>query len=376
MQPAIERLAQPTGVRSCGFFCALLSAAFASSSTLASSSTFAWAQVPGETPVASIGTQSISYGELRAGLADALADRERQHAIQERQLEVDFARSRQSFMETELGKLVDSRVLDLEAAAHRTTPEALLSTVRPPPVTDAELKAFYDARQDQIGQPYENVVAQMRRYLQTQADENSRRRYLDSLRSQYAAQVTLEPLREAVAATGPQRGPADAPLTLVEFSDFECPFCARFNPVLKQLQAAYPEQLRIVYRHLPLTSIHPEAQKAAEAAACADRQGKFWPMHDALFADQSALGVAQLKEKAARLGLDARRFDECLDGGQAAPAIAADRAAAEQLALGSTPCSFLNGRFIKGALPLAQMSALVEDELRRLNRPAVLGRLP
>ena len=193
----------------------------------------------------------------------------------------------------------------------------------------------------------------------------SNRRYLDGLRTKYAARVSLEPLREPVTATGPARGAADPAVTLVEFSDFECPFCGRFAPVVAQLLAAYPGRLRVVYRYFPLNSIHPNAQKAAEAAACADAQGRFWPMHDALFADQSALGVPQLKATAARLGLDAKRFDACLDGGAGATVVAADQAAGEDLAVGSTPSSFVNGRYVKGALGVDQMKALIDDELSR-----------
>jgi protein-disulfide isomerase len=123
--------------------------------------------------------------------------------------------------------------------------------------------------------------------------------------------------------------------------------------------------VRLVYRYFPIASLHPQAQKAAEAAACADRQGKFWPMHDTLFAEQGALDVEALKEKAARLGLDSGRFAACLDSGAAAPAVAADIAAGQDLGIDATPGSFVNGRFVNGAVTLEEMKRLVEDELRR-----------
>jgi protein-disulfide isomerase len=322
-----------------------------------------------DTPVAIIGEKSVSYAELRAQTDTVLGSQQRQYDTQRRRLDVTFARARQSLIETELGKLIDAKVLELEAVAGHTTPAALLTAIKPAAIAESESKAFYDARKDQIEQPYEAVAAQIRQHLQAQADEKASRRYLDSLRTKYHATTSLEPLREPVATTGPQRGAAGAAVTIVEFSDFECPFCARFTPVLAQLQSRYPGKVRVVYRYFPLASIHPDAQKAAEAAVCADRQGKFWPMHDALFADQTALGIAQLKATASRLGLDVPRFDECLDGGAGAAVVAADQAAGEDLAIASTPSSFVNGRFVKGAWTFDQMQTLVEDELRRGGHP-------
>lgn len=331
------------------------------------------AEPPADTPIASIGTESISSAELHANVDQALADHRRQYEIQRRQLEVTFARAQQALLETELGKLIDSKVLEREATARHTTAAALLAAIKPPAIAETEAKAFYDARKDDIGQPYEAVAAQIRQHLQSTADEKANRQYLDTLRTKYAVTVSLEPLREPVDASGPQRGPPDAPVTIVEFSDFQCPFCGRFTPVLAQIRARYPHQVRLVYRYFPLNSIHPEAQKAAEAAVCADRQGKFWPMHDALFANQSALGIPQLKATAVRVGVDRQRFDECLDGGAAAAVVAADQAAGKDLAVNSTPSSFINGRFVKGAWTFEQVQAMVEDELRRAGHPGHPG---
>lgn len=205
-----------------------------------------------------------------------------------------------------------------------------------------------------------------KRYLQDRATEEAKRRYFDSLRAKYGASVTMAPLREPVEASGPQRGPPDAPVTIVEFSDFQCPYCGRFTPVLRQVLAAYPTKVRLVYRYFPLSTIHPEAQKAAEAAACASNQGKFWEMHDTLFAEQGDLGVIALKEKGKRLGLDAALFDQCLDGGMASPVVAADVDAGAKLGIGATPTSFVNGRFVDGAVTFEQMTALIDDELVRV----------
>ena len=116
-----------------------------------------------------------------------------------------------------------------------------------------------------------------------------------------------------VAASDPTLGPASAPVTLVEFSDFQCPFCQRVAPTLKQPRETYGDKLRIVWKDFPLTQIHPQAFKAGEAAHCAGEQGKYWEYHDRLFENQQALQPADLKKHAADLGLDAAKFASCLD---------------------------------------------------------------
>ena len=318
-----------------------------------------------EAVVAKVGSQSIPFAQLYETIQGSLDRQQKEHEIQLQQLNLSFMRTRQRYIESELGKLVDKRVLEIEAASRKTTPGELLAAVKRPPVTDAQVRAFYESQKVQISQPFAQIEPKIKQFLQNQADEESNRRYLDVLRAKYKASVTMDPLREQVDATGPQRGPPNAAVTIVEFSDFECPYCGRFTPVLRQLLAAYPTQVRLVYRYYPLTTIHPEAQKAAEAAACADHQAKFWEMHDTLFAEQNSIGVDALKEKAKRLGLDTRQFDDCLDNGAASAVVAADVAAGQKFGLGATPATFVNGRFVDGAVTLAQMIALVDDELHR-----------
>jgi protein-disulfide isomerase len=325
----------------------------------------ALADPTGDTVVAKVGRDAISYAQLQKTIQSALDKQQTEHEVQLQQLNLSFMRARQQYIETELGKVVDERVLDLEAAARKSTPAALTAASKAAPVTDAQERAFYEYQKAQMTQSFAQIEPKIKLYLQKQADEQSRRKYLDSLRAKYRAFVTLEPMREQVDASGPQRGPAAAPVTIVEFSDFECPYCGRFTPVLKQLQSAYPTQVRLVYEYFPLSSIHPGAQKAAEAAVCANNQGKFWEMHDTLFAEQNSLDLGSLKEKARRLGLDTKQFDDCLDSGAASATVAADVAAGQRLGIAATPASFVNGRFVDGAVTLEQMTALIDEELRR-----------
>jgi len=322
------------------------------------------AEPAASSPVATIKGQTISYSALQPQIQGNLDNQEQQHELQIARLNASFLRTRQAYIEKEAGKLVDNRVLELEVAARKTTAPALMSAVKAAPVSDDQVRAFYDSQRAQIPQPFEQISPKIKEYLQNQAIEKANRAYLDSLRAKYRATITIEPLREAVGISGPERGPESAPITIVEFSDFQCPYCGRFTPVLKQVLAAYPTQVRLVYRYMPISSIHPDAQKAAEAAVCANDQAKFWEMHDTLFSEQSSLDVASLKEKARRLGLDGNKFDECLDSGQASARVKSDLNEAEHLGLEATPASFVNGRFVDGAVTFDQMTALINDELR------------
>jgi protein-disulfide isomerase len=323
------------------------------------------ADVASDAPVARIGKQTIPYSQLQTQIQNKLAKRQAQHAAQLLQVNLAYQRSQQAFIESELGKLLDNRVLELEAAAHKTTVAALTSAIKTQPVTEAQERALYESRKAHISQSFEQAEPKIRQVLETEALEKSHRKYFDFLRAKYDASITIEPFREQVDAAGPQRGSPEAPVTIVEFSDFQCPYCGRFTPVLTQVLAAYPTQVRLVYRYLPLSTLHPDAEKAAEAAVCANNQGKFWEMHDTLFAEQSGLAVAALKEKAKRLGLDIQQFDACLDSEQGSPPVAADVKAAELLGLESTPASFVNGRFINGAVSFEELSTLINDELKR-----------
>ena len=158
-------------------------------------------------------------------------------------------------------------------------------------------------------------------------------------------------------------GPADAPITIVEFSDFECPFCRRWHAeVYKPLLAAYPGKIRLVYRNLPLTSIHPDALAAAEAAMCAGEQDVYWKYHDKLFSSES-LGNSIYVRYAQELGLNMSTFEACLSDHKYQKAIEADSDFAINLGIRSTPTFFINGLAIVGAQPLDVFKQVIDKEL-------------
>jgi len=162
----------------------------------------------------------------------------------------------------------------------------------------------------------------------------------------------------------PAIGPEDAPVLIVEFSDYQCPFCARSAlETFPQILETYEGKIRLVFRDFPLTSIHSNAQKAAEAAECADDQGQFWAYHDILFQNQQALDLDSLKAYAQQLGLDTDAFNECLDSGQYASEVQNDLAQGQSYGVTATPTFFVNGRLLRGAQPFSAFRVAIEREL-------------
>lgn len=167
---------------------------------------------------------------------------------------------------------------------------------------------------------------------------------------------------KAVAANDHVRGPKDAKVTLIEYSDFQCPFCKRFSPTLEQAMKDFPKDVRFVYRHFPLSSIHPFAEKAAEASECAAKlggDGAFWKMHDKMIPTDD-LGVDSLKKMAKDIGLDQAKFNACLDGGEMAARVNQDFAEGGDAGVQGTPATFINGTLVSGAIPYAGANGFKE----------------
>jgi protein-disulfide isomerase len=278
-----------------------------------------------------------------------------------------IARERQQVLERGVNELVAQKLLELEAAAQGVTADDLVARevdAKVSEITQEEVDAFYEARQGQIRQPKEQVEGQIRQFLGQQKKNSLRVAYLAKLKEKHGFETFLEPLRIDVEIEGsPSKGAAEAAVTIVEFSDFECPFCSRVVPTLEKILADYEGKVRLVFRQFPLNNIHPNAQKAAEASLCAQDQGKFWELHDLMFKEQRSLGVEELKEKAVRVGLDTESFNECLDSSRYSERVADDLEAGSQAGVTGTPAMFINGRFISGAQPYEEIAKVIDDEL-------------
>jgi len=237
------------------------------------------------------------------------------------------------------------------------------------PVTDAEVAAFYKENINQMqGRTLEQIAPTITRYLTDQVRAQARTAAISDLRKAGPAiRVSLDVprLTLAVSPSNPSVGSASAPITLIEFSDYQCPYCGRVEPTLKRLRAAYGDKIRFVWKDFPLTQIHPQAFKAGEAAHCAGDQGKYWELHDVLFNKQSELQLDDLKRHALTLGLNVDAFNQCLDSSKHAERVRDGVAEGGQVGVNSTPTIFINGRRFSGAQPYEVFAAAIDEELAR-----------
>ncbi len=265
-----------------------------------------------------------------------------------------------------LGNFIARRILEKEASKHGISGPELLerevdAKVAEP--TDAQVEAFYAKQKGRINKPLEDIRPQIVTFLKNQQLNEARNEYIDGLKKGSEIQVLLTPPRVVVeAGESPRRGSADAPVTIVEFSDFQCPYCRSAQPTLVTLLDKYPGKVSLVYKDLPLRQMHPEAQKAAEAARCAGDQGKFWEYHDALF-EISRITKDDFGKIATSLELDSIKFAGCLDSGKHESTIESDFEQAKDIGAQSTPVFYVNGIQLKGAQPVDAFSQVIEAEL-------------
>lgn len=192
--------------------------------------------------------------------------------------------------------------------------------------------------------------------------EKENKYYLDSAKVGFQVGKYLDSLK--AGDNDVSKGPKDAKVTIIEFSDFQCPYCQKAKETVDEIMKEYADKVRLVFKHFPL-QFHSNAQKAAEAAECANDQGKFWEMHDYMFANQDKLGVADLKKIAKNLGLNASDFDGCLDSGKYESKIKKDIETGTSFGVGGTPAFFINDQFLSGAVPIENFKKIIDAELAK-----------
>ncbi len=239
-------------------------------------------------------------------------------------------------------------------------------------VNDAAGRKFYDDNKDKIpalkaAGSYDKIKDRLIPALRQHDEQQQREQLLARLRKQGGVKILLEEPRVNLnpsAAGHPTLGPNNAPVTVVEFGDFQCPFCKRSEDAVKAIRNKYGDRVRLVFMDFPL-SFHAHAMQAASAARCAGGQGKFWEYHDALFADQPKLGPGDLKATAKKLGLDAAKFNACFDKGQYDEAIRKDLDEGHKLNVNGTPTFFIDGRELVGAQPPESFESIIDQELAK-----------
>jgi len=314
-------------------------------------------QAPGDV-VASVGNVSITLADV-----DQKAMQQPANEFGTTKLVLAIYEARRNAID----EITGEKLIDMEAKTRGVETSALIDqeiTSKIKSVTDADVSTWYDANKsrvqgaslDQVRVPIRNLLTQQRTAVAYQA-------FVDQLKAKTPVRITLEPPRQKVATTdSPAQGPSNAPIEVVEFSDFQCPYCYRATPVVKQVLSTYGNKIRFVYRNYPLPS-HPNAHPAAEAAQCANEQGQFWAYHDRLFADQSKLSDADLKASAAALGLDATKFNSCFDSHKYKARVDADTQAGNEVGVNGTPAFFINGRMLSGAQPFEEFKKVIDEEL-------------
>jgi len=270
-----------------------------------------------------------------------------------------------------LDQLVGDRLIANAAKAASQTSDKFIEAyaAKLPPVSEADVAAFYEQNKERAqGRTLDQLRGEIKPFLDARRDAQARAMLVEELKAKNAGgvRVMLEPPRYTVPLTAddPVRGNAAAPITIVEFSDFQCPFCQRVNPTLAQVRQAYGDKVKIVFKDYPLPN-HPQAPKAAEAARCAGEQKKYWEMHDAMFANQRALEVPALKQTARAIGLEGAAFDSCLDSGKFAATVRKGTALGDQMGVNSTPTLYINGRAVIGAMPFENFKQIIDEELAK-----------
>ena len=291
--------------------------------------------------VAEVEGEKISVQELNEASGEPLANLEEQaYRLKQQKLE----------------QLIDNRLLAREAQRRKTPLEELIRTevtAKAVEVTPEEIHRVYELNKTALQKPEPEVADQLRTVLREQNIATRRHEFANTLRANAKVAVYLEPpdpFRATVGVDGPSRGAPNARVTIVEFEDFQCPFCRKAQDTLQQVLLRYKDTVRFVHRDFPLQPLHPTSWKAHEAAHCAAEQGKFWEYRDLLYKNAPA-APDQLITYASQLGLDSAVFKACVDSSRFKAVVQIDEDEGDRLGVQGTPAFFINGRPLAGAQP-------------------------
>ena len=317
----------------------------------------------GSTVVARIGDQEITADDLEAEAGPALM------------------KLRQQMYDAKM-QVLDRKIFDVlseDAAKEAGVPldqwiKGNLTISEPSEAEIAQVMAQYRSR---LAKEDDQARKQVIDYLKQNSSQKAQADLQKRLVEAAGVEIFLDPPRVEPVLSGhsPSRGPADAPIVLIEYTDFQCPFCGRVQPTLETLRERYGDSIRMVFKHLPL-AMHQQAQFAAEASLCAGDQEGFWPMHDWLFANHKAISRETIMAQAAEQGLDIDALNVCLDEGRHSAEVEADMKEAGSFGITGTPGFVVNGRILTGAQPLENFIKVIDDELRRAGLPVPEPKAP
>jgi predicted DsbA family dithiol-disulfide isomerase len=302
--------------------------------------------------------ESISVTELDEIMKDAYLE----DLMRKPEPEIFEARERA------MREYVQRRVIEAEAEARGITPEQLFEEIveAAPQPSIEDVTNWYAANQDRLqGARLEEVSGQIQQLLSNEAQGEAWKNFLTPKLEALDVEFVLERPRQEIAATRLIRGNENAIVTITTFSDYQCPYCIRSEPVLAEVLSRYPEEVRVVHRHFPLDSIHPFARPAAEAAMCAEEQESFWEFHDAIFARAGKLEADSFSKIANELELDVAALETCMNERRYAAFVQEDFEAGRAAGVTGTPAFFVNGIALKGARDADELSEVIDAELAR-----------
>lgn len=305
-----------------------------------------------DTPVAEINGTPVTEKELSAAIGDRLTRIKSQV----------FDIQRQG-----INTIINDRLLETAAKKEGVSVQDYLKknvNDKVGDVTDQEVQEFYDKNKARFkDRTLDQVKENVKRQLQAQKAMVFRNNLMDRLREDAEIKVFITRPTINVATDGdPSRGKEGARVTIIEFTDYQCPFCARARPTINQIMETYGDKVYYVLRDFPL-NFHPLAQKAAEAAECAGEQDEYWDYSQKLWDNQKALDIASLKKYAVELKLDTGKFDQCLDSGKMADEVNKDMSDGSKAGVTGTPSFFINGQMLTGARPFEQFKEVIDLEL-------------
>jgi len=273
-----------------------------------------------------------------------------------------------------LNGYVDELMLAREAGSRQLSVDELLGrevTGKLAPVSEAEARAVMESAPGAYkGLTPDEALRGATAAITGPRAARLRANLIADIRARHTFELTLEPPRLGHPIPGGRSaGSDDAPVYIVEFSDFQCPYCGRLTDGLDQIRREYGRGVRLTYKQFPLPS-HPQAAKAAEASLCAAEQGKFWEMHDQLFSEQRLLAAEAFSELAGRAGANVETFESCLKTNKTKGEIAKDKADGSSVGVNSTPTFFINGKMFVGVRSYEALKDLVEAELSKTETDA------
>lgn len=301
-------------------------------------------RLPPEQVVARFAGKTVTYGEFRQARETAFEATRRRHQrelyeVEQRALD---------------GWIVEQLVKEAATAKGQTEKAYLSSFASKTEVSDGDVKAFYEEQVKSSGRPYDEVKDKIREFLAARGSQDAVGREIDRLKKEAGLELLLPPPPETKMnfelAGRPVKGKESAPVTIVEFSDFQCPYCSRANANLRDILQAYPDDVKVYFLHYPLP-MHDEAMPAAVASHCAHQQGKFWSMHDVIFENQRTLSSSKLEELAKSVGLDMTKYGACVKSPETRAFVQADMEQGQGAGVQGTPTFFINGMQFSRGVP-------------------------